>query len=64
MKKTMKYLLKEFGINSIIALKSHSNYGGEFYASLKSMLHYKWTKEDIYYHIRWQLSMIKDYAQF
>ncbi len=61
LKYAIKFIIRHVGINTYLAYKKHNN---NFYATLKSMLWHNWDIEDIYYHLHWQLSMIKDFAQY
>lgn len=66
--RVIKFLLKEKGINWLIAVKAQDMWRSEgtfhTYDSIKMALHYKWSKEQIMYDLDRSLSMIKDFAQY
>jgi hypothetical protein len=68
MKKVIAHIIKEGGINKLIAFKAlqlaYSDNHYTIYDGIKSRLHYKWTKEKIYYDLDWSLNMVKDFAQY
>jgi penicillin-binding protein-related factor A (putative recombinase) len=67
MKKVVAHIIKQGGINKWIAIKNQQVKYLErwnIYKDIALMLHYKRTKEDIYYHHSWLLSMTKDFAQY
>lgn len=68
MKQVVKFIIKEKGINFLIALKSMflNNSDGNFslYKSIKLSLSFNETKEDILYQFDWLLRMTKDFAQY
>lgn len=68
MKQVVKFILKERGVNFLIALKAmfSTNSDGSFtlYKSIKLSLSIGETKEDILYHLDWLLCMTKDFAQY
>lgn len=68
MKKVIAYILKEENINQLIAFKKmyadKSEGTGLLYWSIKNMLGYNWTKEEILHQFNWQLRMYKDHAQY
>lgn len=68
MKKVIKHILKEAGINRLIAFKKMYADKSEglcpLYWSIGNALHHKHTKEEILHQLNWQLSMYKDCYQF
>jgi hypothetical protein len=62
------YLLKQLGINGLIAVKAHIKYNtgdlSTLYKRIPAYIHYKRTKEDIFYDLHFHLSMVKDFAQY
>ena len=68
MKKVIRHILKEAGVNKLIAFKTmylnKSDGLYSLYDNIKTALHYKHSPEHILHDLNWQLSMYKDYAQY
>ena len=68
MKKVHKYLLKNYGINTLIAIKAgiinHTGGASSLYKRIKGHLEYKHTPEYISAELVHQLNMVKDHAQY
>ena len=68
MKQVIKFILKERGVNFLIALKAMFSINSEgsftLYKSIKLSLSLGETKEDILYQLDWLLCMTKDFAQY
>jgi hypothetical protein len=67
-KQVMAYLLKELGINKVIAIKAkelaYSDRRWTIYKEINCALSYNHSKEDIAYRLAWSIGMIKDFAQY